>query len=106
MNGKLLILAVGVGIGFILGSRAGRGPYEKLSAATSKIWHDPRVQTQVDRSIAFANDKIEEATDIVTTGTKNVVERITAPRTSTRKAPARKAPARKRAPQKKAPSGE
>ena len=107
MKGKLLILAVGVGIGFILGSRAGRGPYERLSAATSKLWHDPRVQKQVDRSIAFANDKIEEAAGIVATGTKNLVERATAGKRPARTAVARKpaSTAKKPAAEKKAPGG-
>jgi len=80
---KLVILAVGVGVGFILGSRAGRGPYEKFSAATSKIWHDPRVQTQIDRTMAFANDRLEDAAEVVTTGTRNIIHRLTAPKDRT-----------------------
>ncbi len=80
MKGKLFILAVGVGIGFLLGSRAGRGPYEKVSAATKKVWEDPRVQTQVDRTVKFANDKLEDAAGIVTDGAKNIVHRMTAPK--------------------------
>jgi len=80
MNGKLVILAVGVGVGFLLGSRAGRGPYEKVAAATSRIWHDPRVQEQVDRTVRFANDKLEDVAGIVTDGTRNLVHRATAPK--------------------------
>lgn len=89
MKGKLLILGVGVGVGFLLGSRAGRGPYEKFSAATKQFWEDPRVQKQVDRSVAFANDKAEDLAAIVSTGTKNIVQRMTAPK------PARTKPAAK-----------
>lgn len=81
MNGKLLILAVGVGIGFLLGSRAGRGPYEKVASAAGKFWHDPRVQDQVDRSVKFANEKLEDAAGIATEGARNVVHRLTAPKT-------------------------
>ena len=80
MNGKLVILAVGIGVGFLLGSRAGRGPYEKVSAAAGKVWHDPRVQEQVDRSVKFANDKLEDVAGIVTDGTRNLVHRMTAPK--------------------------
>jgi len=78
MNGKLFILAVGIGVGYLLGSRAGREPYEKFSRCVNKIWHDPRVQQQVDRTMQFANDKFEDVAEIVTTGTKNVVDRVTA----------------------------
>lgn len=80
MNGKLLALAVGIGVGYLLGSRAGRGPYEKVSAAANKVWTDPRVQEQVDRTMAFANDKLEDFAGIVTDGTKNIVHRMTAPK--------------------------
>ncbi len=80
MKGKLFILAVGIGVGFLLGSRAGRGPYEKFSAATQRVWNDPRVQTQVDRSVKFANDKLEDVSGIVTDGTRNLVHRMTAPK--------------------------
>lgn len=82
MNGKLIILAVGVGIGFLLGSRAGRGPYERVAKCTTEFWEDPRVQKQVDRSVAFANDKLEDLTEIVSTGTRNVVHRMTAPKSA------------------------
>jgi len=84
MKGKLIILALGVGVGFLLGSRAGRGPYERFSKATKQFWEDPRVQKQVDRSVAFANDKLEDLAEIVTTGTKNVVHRMTAPKPATK----------------------
>ena len=80
MKGKLIILAVGVGIGFLLGSRAGRGPYEKVAKCTKEFWEDPRVQRQVDRSVAFANDKFEDLAEVVSTGTRNVVHRMTAPK--------------------------
>jgi len=83
MNGKLIILAAGVGIGFLLGSRAGRGPYEKVAKCTKEFWEDPRVQHQVDRSVAFANDKLEDLAEIVSTGTRNVVHRMTAPKPAT-----------------------
>ena len=85
MNGKLVILAVGVGIGFLLGSRAGRGPYEKVAKCTKEFWEDPRVQRQVDRTVAFANDKVEDLAEIVSTGTRNVVHRMTAPKPVTAK---------------------
>lgn len=82
MNGKLFVLAVGIGIGFLLGSRAGRGPYEKVAGAADKFWHDPRVQEQVDRSVKFANEKLEDAAGIASEGARNLVHRMTAPKTS------------------------
>ena len=87
MKGKLLILAAGVGIGFLLGSRAGRGPYERFAARTKECWEDPRVQRQVDRSIAFVNDKCEGVVEIIATGTRNIVHRLTAPKQTPTRSP-------------------
>ena len=42
MNPKLLLL-LGLGVGYVLGARAGREPYEKLAAKADEIWTSPRV---------------------------------------------------------------
>ena len=42
MNPKLLLL-LGLGVGYVLGARAGREPYEKLVAKTDEVWTSPRV---------------------------------------------------------------
>ncbi|WP_309130717.1 YtxH domain-containing protein [Brevibacterium sp.] len=46
MKGKLL-LAAGMGIGYVLGSRAGRQSYESLKARAQELWNDPKVQDRV-----------------------------------------------------------
>jgi hypothetical protein len=46
---KKFILAVGAGVGFILGSRAGRGPYEQLAAKARKIHSRDDVQDAVEK---------------------------------------------------------
>jgi len=55
MSGKLLFLA-GLGVGFVIGARQGRGAYEKLRARASAIWGDPKVQ----KGVAQAQDVIRE----------------------------------------------
>ena len=65
MKGKIL-LVVGLGIGYVLGTRAGRERYEELKAAASKLWNDPRVQQSVD-----------QASDFVSDGAKKVVSQVT-----------------------------
>jgi uncharacterized protein YjbJ (UPF0337 family) len=42
MNPKLLLL-LGLGVGYVLGARAGREPYEKLAAKADEVWTSPRV---------------------------------------------------------------
>jgi hypothetical protein len=43
MNRRLLMLAAGVGIGYVLGTRAGRERYDEMKAKATALWEDPRV---------------------------------------------------------------
>ncbi|GAB2548315.1 hypothetical protein [Brachybacterium huguangmaarense] len=47
---KRLIFLVGLAAGFVLGSRMGRGPYEKLEATAHKVAEDPRVQEKAGQA--------------------------------------------------------
>ena len=43
MNPRLLMLAVGVAIGYVLGTRDGRARYDQMKAKVTTLWEDPRV---------------------------------------------------------------
>jgi hypothetical protein len=43
MNPRLLVLALGVGIGYVLGTRDGRARYDQMKAKVTELWEDPRV---------------------------------------------------------------
>ena len=45
-----LILATGIAIGFVIGSKTGREPYEKLEATAKQYVDDPRVQEKVGQA--------------------------------------------------------
>ena len=69
---KLLILTAGA-IGFVLGSRAGRGPYEQVRQVFGKVKNDPRVQEKAHQGVDFAKaqapvvaDKISDAARVAT----------------------------------------
>ncbi len=49
-------LAIAGGIGFLAGSRAGRGPYERAVARARTLRDDPRVR----RSVADARDVVAD----------------------------------------------
>jgi hypothetical protein len=38
---------VGTGLGYVLGTRAGRQRFETIAALGRRAWHDPRVQSAV-----------------------------------------------------------
>ena len=60
MKGKLL-LAAGIGVGYVLGSRAGRQSYESLKQAVQDLWSDPRVQDRV----SDIEDTVKEKAPVV-----------------------------------------
>lgn len=76
-SGKVLLI-VGLAVGYVLGARAGRERYDQIAGAVSKFWRSPRVQKQVDRSVDFVGDKLDQVVDIAATGARNVVQRVTA----------------------------
>ncbi len=43
MNPRLLVLALGVALGYVLGTRAGRARYDQMKAVVTGYWEDPRV---------------------------------------------------------------
>jgi hypothetical protein len=87
MKGKIL-LVVGLGVGYVLGSRAGREKYDELVAKAQKFWNDPRVQTQVNNAGDFVKEKAPDVADFISTG----VKKVTNTSTPAKKPAARKSP--------------
>jgi len=77
MKGKILFVA-GLGLGYVLGTRAGREKYEQLKTSALKLWNDPRVQKQVDAVEDFVKDKGPEVADFVSDNAKKVVDSVSA----------------------------
>lgn len=73
MRGKIVLL-VGMGIGYVLGARAGRERYEDIKRAVSRFWNDPRVSQQVRNVEQFAKDKAPEVVDFIGDTTKKVIQ--------------------------------
>jgi hypothetical protein len=86
MRGKVLLL-VGLAVGYVLGTRAGRERYDQMKAQAQKLWQDPRVQKQVKQAEQFAKDKAPDVVDFVTDNAKKVASKATSstPKTSTAK---------------------
>jgi hypothetical protein len=56
MKKRILILAAG-GIGYVLGTKAGRERYEQMRNTVNKVKDDPRVQEQVQHAADLAKEK-------------------------------------------------
>lgn len=75
MKGKILFLA-GLGVGYVLGTRAGRERYEQIKTAAGNLWNTPAVQRQVDTVQEFVKDKAPEVAEFVADGAKKVVAQV------------------------------
>ena len=79
MKGKIL-LVVGLGVGYVLGARAGRARYEEIKAGAQKFWNDPRVQKQAVRAEEFVKDKAPDVAEFLSDGAKKVASQVTSAR--------------------------
>jgi hypothetical protein len=82
MKRFLTVLGIGVGIGFVLGSKAGREPYERLEAKLTSVSNRDDVSAAIQRTSAAASDvkdkvvgaaaeKVEEASATVDDAVRN-----------------------------------
>ena len=102
MKGKLLFL-LGLGVGYVFGTRAGRKRYEQIKAAAQNIWESEPVQWSVSQVQDAVGDVAEEAI----TAAKKVSHQVTGEKPAAKKPaakPAAKTAARKEPAARKAPA--
>lgn len=58
---KKLTLLLAAGIGYVLGTRAGRERYEQIKAMAIKVKDDPRVQEKANEAAHFAKEQASAA---------------------------------------------
>jgi hypothetical protein len=61
---------VGVGVGYVLGAKAGRRRYEQIKARADKVWQSPTVQQKVNDATQVVRDKAPELQHKVATAVK------------------------------------
>lgn len=103
MKGKIG-LVVGLGVGYVLGTRAGRERYEQIKKQWLKVWHLDPVQDQVTKAKEFVGAKAAAVPGALWTGAVKVVKAVSGavPEAPVVKAPDTKASAPKEATPKEA----
>jgi len=100
MKGKILFLA-GLGVGYVLGTRAGRERYEQIKRAAGNFWNTPAVQKQVDNVQDFVKDKAPDVVEFVADGAKKVAAQVSGRGSTTTKRSSASTGAKKSTPAKK-----
>lgn len=73
MKGKIG-LVVGLGVGYVLGTRAGRERYEQIKTQWLKLWHTDPVQNQVIRAKTFVGAKASAVPGAIWNGVVKVAK--------------------------------
>lgn len=76
MKNKAVFL-VGAGVGYVLGTRAGRQQFEVIKAKANHLWNDPRVQSKVStiesQATQFAKEQGSTLVDKAASAVKGAV---------------------------------
>ena len=73
---RMLILGAGA-IGFLLGSRAGRQPYEQFMRTVGQLKDDPRVQEKAQQGARLVRDQAPVVADKVAGAAKTATDKVT-----------------------------
>ena len=68
---------LGLGVGYVLGARAGRGRYDQIVAQVDRLWHDPTVQEKAAQARDLAKEKVPQVQDKVTEVAHRAADRVT-----------------------------
>lgn len=75
MKGKIG-LVVGLGVGYVLGTRAGRERYEQIKTQWLKVWHLDPVQEQVTKVTDFAKSQAAAVPTALWNGAVKVIRSV------------------------------
>lgn len=64
--GHKVSLLIGLGVGYVLGARAGRRRYEQIKSSVNNFLGQPWVKQSVDTVQDFAKEQFNQATSAVT----------------------------------------
>jgi len=81
MRGKILFL-VGLGVGYVLGTKAGRERYEQIRSRAKGVWDSEPVQRQKDRAGDFVRERAPEVAGQVEKQLRKINEQVKAKRSS------------------------
>ena len=74
---KKLTLLIAGGIGYVLGTRAGRERYEQIKRTATRVKDDPRVQEKATQAADLAKEKAPLVKDKVAAAASTAADKVT-----------------------------
>lgn len=99
MKGKILFV-VGLGVGYVLGTRAGREKYDKIKRQAQWVWDSPAISDAREQVDAFVKARTPDVAELIADGVKKAVATVAgkpAPKTTASSSSASKSTATKSA---------
>jgi hypothetical protein len=72
---KLLVMIAG-GVGYVLGTKAGRERYDQIRGLASRVKDDPRVQEKAHQAADLAKDKAPAVKDKMTSAAGAAADKV------------------------------
>jgi hypothetical protein len=69
---KIITFALGLALGYVLGTRQGREGYDRLKRQATDLWNDPRTR----RGVRKVHDAVQDSAPAATEGFDKVVGKI------------------------------
>ena len=83
---KKLTMLIAGGVGYVLGTRAGRERYEQIRGLAGKVKDDPRVQEKAQQAADLAKEKAPVVKDKVVAAASTAADKVTPPGVSSHRA--------------------
>lgn len=74
---KKLTLLIAAGIGYVLGTRAGRERYEQIKRTATRVKDDPRVQEKATQAADLAKEKAPIVKDKFAAAASTAADKVT-----------------------------
>jgi len=68
--------AVGLGVGYVLGTRAGRERYLQIMDLWTKVRRDKRVGTMIDKAVGLATAPVDQMRGMIGNGLRSASDTI------------------------------
>jgi hypothetical protein len=75
---KKLMLLAAAGVGYVLGTKAGRERYEQMKRTVTKVKNDPRVQEKAQQAADLAREQAPVVKDKVSAGAHAAADKVRA----------------------------